>query len=67
MGQWVKGSYVATATAQIQPLSWGLPHAAGVVIKQQKNQKKRQQPKKPLSDVIGKNGCELRSDVGPWI
>ena len=31
--QWVKGSGVATAAAQIQPLAWELTYAAGMAIK----------------------------------
>ena len=31
--QWVKGSGVAAAVAQIQSLAWGLPYAKSVAVK----------------------------------
>ena len=44
LAQWVKESGVAAsccvAAALIQPLAWGLPYAAGAVLKKKKKEKK---------------------------
>ena len=36
LAQWVKGSGIAAAAAQIQPLAWELPYASGGATKKKK-------------------------------
>ena len=44
--QWVKGSGIATAAAQSQPLAWELPDATGAMIKKKKKKKEEKKKKK---------------------
>ena len=47
--QWVKGSGIATAAAQSQPLAWELPDATGEMIKKKKEKKRKKRKKERKS------------------
>ena len=37
LAQWIKGSSLATAVAQIRSLAWEFPYVSGVAIKKKKS------------------------------